>query len=257
MPETPPDLADRTIVITGSTRGIGRAMARELARAGAAVVVHGHRSREAGESLLAELLATGTRATALWADLADPAGRQALVEQSFAWTGRVDCWINNAGVDVLTGPAARWSFAEKLSALWQLDVVATLELSRAVGRRMQAQGAGSIINVGWDQAAWGMAGDSGELFATSKGAIMAMTKSLALSLAPQVRVNCLAPGWIRTAWGESAPAEWQARARRESLAGRWGEPDDVARAARFLASPDASYLSGQVLAVNGGFRPPG
>lgn len=255
MSEPRLELAGRTIVITGSTRGIGRAMARELSRAGAAVVVHGHRSREAGEALVAELHAAGARAIACWADLAGSAERQSLVERAFAWTGRVDIWINNAGFDVLTGPAARWSFADKLAALWQLDVVATLELSRMVGRRMQAQGAGTIINVGWDQAAWGMGGDSGELFATTKGAIMAMTKSLALSLAPQVRVNCLAPGWIRTAWGESAPAEWQDRARRESLAGRWGEPDDVARAARFLASPDASYLSGQVIAVNGGYRP--
>ena len=82
---------------------------------------------------------------------------------------------------------------------------------------MKAAGIGVILNVGWDQAEQGMAGDSGELFATSKGAVMAFTKSLARSLAPQVRVNCLAPGWIKTSWGENASQEWQDRAVREAL----------------------------------------
>ena len=86
---------------------------------------------------------------------------------------------------------------------------------------MREAGSGVILNVGWDQADRGMAGDSGELFATAKGAVMAFTRSLARSLAPQVRVNCLAPGWIRSAWGEGALPHWQDRAR-ESLLERWG-----------------------------------
>ena len=82
---------------------------------------------------------------------------------------------------------------------------------------------------------------------------MAFTRSLAKSLAPEVRVNCLAPGWIRTAWGEQASEYWQQRAASESLMGRWGTPEDVAHAARFLASPAASFVTGQVLEINGGF----
>jgi 3-oxoacyl-[acyl-carrier protein] reductase len=81
---------------------------------------------------------------------------------------------------------------------------------------------------------------------------MAATRSLAKSLAPEVRVNCLAPGWIRTEWGEHAPAEWQDRAKRESLLGRWGEPEDVARVACFLVSPGAEFVNGQVIHINGG-----
>ncbi len=109
-----------------------------------------------------------------------------------------------------------------------------------------------ILNMGWDQAETGMAGDSGELFAAVKGAVMAATRSLAKSLAPHVRVNCLAPGWIRTEWGRNASAEWQERARRESLLGRWGEPEDVARVACFLASPAAAFINGQIIHINGG-----
>src|SRR5205807_6997444 len=119
-------------------------------------------------------------------------------------------------------------------------------------RRRRAQGSGAVGAVGWDQAETGMEGDSGALFSATKGAIMAFTRSLALSLAPTVRVNALAPGWIRTAWGESASATWQDRALRETPLARWGTPDDVARVARFLVGPDAAFLTGQVLRVNGG-----
>ncbi len=98
-----------------------------------------------------------------------------------------------------------------------------------------------------------MAGDSGQLFAAVKGAIMAFSRSLARSLAPEVRVNCLAPGWIKTAWGEGASECWQERAERESLLARWGTPEDVARVARFLVSPAAGFLTGQIIHVNGGF----
>ena len=109
-----------------------------------------------------------------------------------------------------------------------------------------------ILNVGWDQAATGMDGDSGELFAAAKAAVMAFTKSLAVSLAPAVRVNCVAPGWIKTAWGESAPDEWQARIMRETPLNRWGTPKDIARCARWLCSDDAAFVTGQVVNVNGG-----
>jgi NAD(P)-dependent dehydrogenase (short-subunit alcohol dehydrogenase family) len=97
-----------------------------------------------------------------------------------------------------------------------------------------------------------MEGDSGQLFAASKAAVMAFSKSLALTLAPTVRVNCLAPGWIRTRWGETAPQVWQERVRRETPLERWGQPEDVAAAARWLVSPAASFITGQVIRVNGG-----
>jgi 3-oxoacyl-[acyl-carrier protein] reductase len=117
---------------------------------------------------------------------------------------------------------------------------------------MKQRGSGVIVNMGWDQAETGMEGDSGEMFAAVKGAVMAATRSLAKSLAPEVRVNCVAPGWIRTAWGQHASAEWQERAATESLLGRWGEPEDVARVACFLASPAAAFISGQIVNINGG-----
>jgi NAD(P)-dependent dehydrogenase (short-subunit alcohol dehydrogenase family) len=90
------------------------------------------------------------------------------------------------------------------------------------------------------------------MHAAAKAAVMAFTRSLALSLAPKVRVNCLAPGWIKTAWGESASPEWQERVRRETPLARWGLPEDVAAAARWLATPGAAFITGQTIRINGG-----
>ena len=117
---------------------------------------------------------------------------------------------------------------------------------------MKRQGRGVILTMGWDQADTGMAGDSGQLFGAVKGAVMAFTKSLALDLAPAVRVNCLAPGWIRTAWGEHASSAWQQRVLAETPAARWGTPDDVAQTARWLVSPAAQFITGQIIRINGG-----
>ena len=154
------------------------------------------------------------------------------------------------------GQPAAWSFERKLAQLWAVDVRATMVLARDVGARMKAHGAGTIINMGWDRAEYGMAGDSGELFAAAKGAVMAFSKSLAFSLAPDVRVNCIAPGWIKTKWGDAASQAWQQRAPGESLMNRWGTPEDVAEVVRFLASPAASFINAQTVAVGGGIRQP-
>jgi 3-oxoacyl-[acyl-carrier protein] reductase len=246
------ELVGRRALVTGSTSGIGRAIALELARAGADVLIHGRRSPAAAEATAGRIRAAGGRSGVVLADLRDPAECQRLVEEAWAlWQG-LDIVVNNAGADTLTGEAARWPFERKLAELLAVDVTATVLLARAFGQRMRAGPGGVILNMGWDQAETGMEGDSGELFAAAKGAVMAFSKSLALSLAPAVRVHCLAPGWIQTAWGEKASPTWQERVRRETPLQRWGLPEDVAAAARWLVSPAANYLSGQVVRVNGG-----
>lgn len=248
------ELAGRTAVVTGSSSGIGRAIALELAAVGADLIVHARRSRQAAEEVAERIRALGRQCQVELCDLADEASHEALVERAWQGTAGVDIWVNNAGADVLTGEAGRWTFERKLAELWRVDVVAAMRLARLAGARMKDRGHGAIVNIGWDQAEHGMAGDSGELFAATKGAVMAFTKSLAHSLAPSVRVNCVAPGWIKTAWGDCASDYWQERAERESLLERWGTPDDVARAVRFLVSPAAEFITGQILPVNGGFR---
>ena len=144
-------------------------------------------------------------------------------------------------------------FDAKLDMLWSVDVSATIRLCREVGRRMVSHGSGSIVTMGWDQAETGMEGDSGELFAATKGAIhVVYPQPGSQPGAAKVRVNALAPGWIKTAWGQHASKAWHDRVIRETPLARWGTPEDVAAAACFLVSDAAAFLTGQVIRVNGG-----
>lgn len=238
--------------VLGSTTGIGRAVALTLARAGADVIVHGRSSTREAAEVADAVKALGVRSQVMMADLADRQAGDRLVAEAWDLWGGLDAWLHLAGADTLTGPAAKLSFDDKLDLLWSVDSVATIRLCRQVGRRMKDQGRGAIVTMGWDQAETGMEGDSGELFAAVKGAILAFTRSLALSLAPQVRVNALAPGWIKTSWGQNASQTWHDRVLDETPLERWGRPEDVAEVARFLVSPAAEFLTGQIFRVNGG-----
>lgn len=255
-PELPDDLPLRgqTALVTGASGGIGRAIALTLAKSGADIVLHGHRNRTSLMEVAAEIARLGRKTLVTSADLAEPTDVAQLARDTWNWQDKLDLLVNNAGADVLTGEAAQWTFEQKLAQLWKVDVAACIDLSRALGGRMRERGSGGIIHIGWDQAERGMAGDSGEMFGAIKGAVMAFSRGLAQSLAPRVRVNCLALGWIRTSWGEQTSDYWQQRAQREALRERWGTPADVAAAVNYLASPAADFITGQVIAVNGGFR---
>ena len=174
-------LAGRTVLVTGSTSGIGRAIACRMGRNGARLIIHGRQSSERSQEVLAELASLGVEAQFVAGDFAVESERCSFLVRAWEAFGGVDVLCNNAGGDVLTGDWGERSFAEKLDYLLDVDVKTTLELSREFGRRANS---GVIINVGWDQAWQGMEGDSGEMFSTTKGAIMSMTKSLAQSLAP-------------------------------------------------------------------------
>jgi 3-oxoacyl-[acyl-carrier protein] reductase len=239
-PDQPRDLAGLHALVTGSTSGIGASIALAFSERGAEVVRHGRRAKFNPDEKFVS------------ADLADPVQLDRVADEAWGITGGLDVLVCNAGADTLTGTAGKQPFDDKLDALLAVDVKSTVRLARNLGLRMKSRGRGAIITMAWDQAETGMAGDSGQLFAAAKGAVMCFTRSLALELAPEVRVNCIAPGWIRTAWGETAGPAWQERVRRETPLGVWGLPEDVAAAAVWLAGPSAAFISGQTIRVNGG-----
>ena len=247
-------LLNKTVVITGSTSGIGRAIAVAMARAGADVLVHGRNAELAAETA-AEIAASGPpERPSSWPTWPIPPRSNGWSNSAWAALGgRVDVWINNAGADILTRGALQHTFAERLQHILDIDLRATVLCSHLVGRRLQAQGGGLIINVAWDQALTGGVGtESGQLFAAAKAGIIGFSKALARGLAPTVRVNVLAPGWIETAWGADVNRELYERLRKQTPLQRWGLPEDVAGAAVFLASDASAFLTGQVLMVNGG-----
>jgi 3-oxoacyl-[acyl-carrier protein] reductase len=244
-------LAGKRALVTGGSTGIGRAIAIEYAKAGADVIIHFGKSAQAAERTAEEVRRIGQKAITLASSFGRD-DRDVFLDMAFNHWGGLDIWVNNAGVDVLTGEMANASYEQKLQRLLEVDVQAGILLAKSVGQRMQKQGGGVILTIGWDQSDRGMAGDSGELFAATKNAIMGFSRSLAVSLAPSVRVNCIAPGWIKTAWGSTASEGWQQRVMTETPLGRWGLPEDIAKLARFLASDDASYMTGQVINCNGG-----
>jgi 2-amino-4-hydroxy-6-hydroxymethyldihydropteridine diphosphokinase len=256
MPLTSPGvLSGLRTLVTGSSSGIGRAIAVAFAANGAEVFVHGRDRRRIEETVnLCRERSWNSSAEVHChcADLSNSGEVDRLVSESCAVRGGLDVLVCNAGADVLTGATAKGSFDEKLDALFAVDLRSTMRLSRDVGARMKACGRGCILTMGWDQAETGMEGESGELFAAIKGAVTCFTRSLARTLAPEVRVNCIAPGWIRTAWGETASVGWQERVRQETPLGTWGLPEDVAAVAVWLASPSARFITGQTVRVNGG-----
>jgi len=249
-------------VVTGSSSGIGKAIAISLAKAGVEQLVVHYRSNESGAVETADALRdAGCEPVLLEADLASPAGRQALVAGSFESLGEVQTWVNNAGADVLTGEAAAMDFEGKLRHLLDVDVTGTILLSRTVAdrlmnqfERMSSSLPASMVFIGWDQAPEGMEGDAGQMFGPVKAAVMAFAKSLAQTSGPRLRVNTIAPGWIRTSWGESTSDYWNDRAAGQSLMERWGNVDDIAKAVLYAADPANTFLTAQTLQLNGGFN---
>ncbi len=253
-PDAP--LAGRRAVVTGASSGIGRAIALAYAAAGADLLVTYNRSEAEAAGTAAAIRAQGVQSAVAQADLGDPAAVERLVAEAFERLGRVDVWVNNAGADILTGGGARLSDADKLERLLAVDLRGTVLCSWLVAARMKENGGGVILTMSWDHVAtappFGMPGRESEMFSAVKGGVLAFSRSLARTVAPEVRVNVLAPGWIATAFAETLPDAQRRRVAELTPLGRWGTPEDVARAAVFLASPEAEFLTGVVLPVNGG-----
>ena len=250
-------LEGRTIAVTGSSSGIGAAVAIASAHAGANVLVHGHQNVVGAERVANEVRALNRSAEAVIADISTDAGRAFLAESAARWSPTIDAWVHCAGVDVLTGQRRNLSFAEKLDLLWAVDVRGTMLLARHVAQSLSPTSEcpdPSMIFLGWDQAIEGMEGEAGQMFGPIKAAVTSFALNLAQSLSPTIRVNCVAPGWIKTAWGEQTDPYWDQRARSSSLLDRWGIPEDIAGAVTFLLSPQARFINGQVIAVNGGWN---
>jgi len=246
-------LAGLAVLVTGASSGIGRAIAIACARAGADIALTYLANEKGVHEAAREIRGLGRRAAVLQLDLADARSVGALGPAAGDALGRLDVWVNNAGADILTGSGASLPTIEKLDLLLSVDLRGTMLASWQAAEMLGAQEQGGvIINMSWDHVLTGMAGANPQLYAAVKGGVLAFSKSLARSVAPRVRVNVLAPGWIETSFGAGANERLRRQVTESTPLKRWGVPEDVAGAAVFLASPAASFITGQTILVGGG-----
>ena len=240
----------KSALITGSSRGIGRAIAIRLAREGWNVCINYLEHREAAEEVVALLRGEGREAIAVQADVSDRRAVEAMVARAEAELGPVELLVNNAGI------ADAGLFQDVTDEAWDRMLAVNLggarNAIRAVLPHMLHEKRGCIVNI---SSMWGLRGASCEVtYSCTKAALIALTRSLALELAPsQIRVNCVAPGPVRTDMVTALGEETIQMLAEQTPLGRLGMPEDIAHAVAFFASENASYITGQVLTADGGF----
>ena len=237
-------------LVTGASRGIGRGIALQLGREGWDVCVNYIQQKEAAEHVVAALRDMGRQAIAVQADVADSAAVSAMVKTAETELGPISLLVNNAGI------AGQTLFQDTTDEMWDrylaVNLTGARNAIRAVLPHMIHEKNGSIINI---SSMWGLRGASCEVaYSCTKADLIALTRSLALELAPShIRVNCVAPGPIRTDMVEALGQETMDMLAEETPLGRLGTPEDIAHAVAFFASDKSSFITGQVLTADGGF----
>lgn len=242
-------LPDRVAIVTGASRGIGKAIALELANEGAKVVVNYNRNAASAEEIVKTLLEAGKEAVALQADVADASQVEKLVQSTVERFGRVDILINNAGVtrDKLVMRMSE----EDWDTVLNTNLKGAFLCSRAVAPIFLRQRSGIIVNI---SSVIGKVGGPGQAnYSASKAGLIGLTKSLAKELGSRnIRVNAIAPGFIETEMTEVLKPEQREAALKQIPLARFGGSREVARVAVFLCSDDATYIHGEVITVDGG-----
>lgn len=240
----------KTVVVTGAGRGIGRTLALGFAEQGATVLIHYFQSEQGARDVVNQVQARGGQAIMVQADIRQASEVTRLVTEAHRQLGLIDVWINNAGATANSEETRGMEDTAVFERLIEVDILGTWRCCREVRPYMRT--GGCLLTTGWDGVLVGLPGLPNQAYAASKGAIMALTRSLAAEYAPDIRVNCIAPGLIENDWARRLSPQARQRLSEHVPLQRWGTPEDILQMALFLASPAASYITGQTMLVNGG-----
>ncbi len=242
-------LEDKTALVTGGSRGIGRAAVEQLAAEGADVILVYQKNREAAEALVSEIDGRGQKARAVQADVRDAARAQQVVDEIVERTQRLDILVNSAGI-VMDGLMGAMT-TEQWRTVMEINLFGAYNYCRAASQQMLYQRGGSVVNLSSTAAEFASRGQVN--YAASKGGIDGLTRAMAKEFAPRkVRVNAVAPGMIETDMSKAVRGLAGDRIKEVIPMKRIGKPQEVARVIGFLASDEASYVTGQVIRVDGG-----
>ena len=242
---------DKVVLITGSSRGIGRAIAIAFAREGVKVVVNYKKEKMAAEAVVAEVKSLGTDAIAIQADVSSENEVRKMMEEVVKKFGAIDILVNNAGI-VFDIP-----ILEKTVEQWErtlrVNLIGTFLCTKYAVPYMQGRADAAILNISSTNGIDSLSPESAD-YDTSKAGVISLTKNFAQSLSPNIRVNSVAPGWIDTDINKGLPKEFIESETQKIALKRWGRPEEIAKAVLFLCSEDASFITGSTLVVDGGYQ---
>lgn len=242
---------DKIVIVTGSSRGIGRATAIAFAREGARIVVNYKKEKVAAEAVVAEIKSLGTDAIAIQADVSSEDEVRKMMEEAVKNFGAIDILVNNAGI-VFDVP-----ILEKTVEQWErtlrVNLIGTFLCTKYVVPHMQGRVGAAILNISSTNGIDSLSPESAD-YDTSKAGVISLTKNFAQSLSPFIRVNSVAPGWIDTEINKDLPKEFIESETQKIALKRWGRPEEIAKAVLFLCSEDASFITGSTLVIDGGYQ---
>jgi NAD(P)-dependent dehydrogenase (short-subunit alcohol dehydrogenase family) len=248
------EFSGKTVLITGASGGIGSAIARSFARAGATILLHCNKNVEVVRELAKEVELLGGCAEFFVSDFNRQTDLEKFIFDITDKFSRIDILVNAAGINLMDSQFSNSSFEERFDSIFGLDVFATIRLSRRIGDLMKTQGGGAIFFFGWDGVEYGWRGETAQLYGAAKGAIEGFARSFAETVSPLIRIRSISLGWIKTSWGAKSHVGFSKRVELDSLEQRWGEPSEVAESVLFLSSEAAGYFDGMNIRLNGGKR---
>ncbi|MFA6006335.1 MAG: glucose 1-dehydrogenase [Candidatus Paceibacterota bacterium] len=244
-------LRNKVALITGSSRGIGKATAIVFAKEGSSIVVNYVKNKSAADEVVAEIRGLGVGAIAIQADVASEDDVKRMISETTQHFGAIDILVNNAGIvwdiPIFTKTVEQWE------RVLRVNLIGTFLCAKYAVPHMKNRVGASILNISSTNGIDSLSPDSAD-YDTSKAGVISLTKNMSQALAPQIRVNSIAPGWVDTEINKDLPQELVKSETEKIALGRWGRPEEIANAALFLCSDDASFITGATLVVDGGYQ---